>query len=550
MINFTRYTTFIFILLLAAGCAIRVAPTGGDKDTTPPKVLAAAPDTFATNFNSKTIEFEFDEYIQVNDLGGKLVVSPPLENTPEYKIKGKRLVLTLQEPLRPNTTYNFNFGAAIADVNEGTTMSNFNYVVSTGSFIDSLSVSGNVVNAFSLSAEKDVTVMLYTETGDSLPYKSKPAYFAKTDDGGGFTLNYIAPGKYKIFVLKETNNNYLYDSEDEQIAFVDSLVQSEKKPALSFRLFQAPKKKQKLAKNTYTAPGKLVLQFNKPVQNFKLKDLKDSANVNFYTTEYNTKRDSLIVWFTKKPADTLRLAIFDNGIAYDTLKIEVKKTKRAVKGSSGAAQVDTVLRLTLPTIAGGKADRLGRLKITFSHPVTDINWDKVKLYSGTQPVTYTHQYSDSANRQVSIIYPFSDDTEYKLIADKGAFTDVFGFKSDSLKSTFTLKPERDYGTMALNLTLADSLGRTYILQLLNSRNEVLKEMVVTQSQKIDYGTLEAGTYGFRLVIDENKNGKWDTGNYNEHIQPEVVLYSSEKPNIRAAWDLTVEWNLKTKPKLK
>jgi len=174
----------------------------------------------------------------------------------------------------------------------------------------------------------------------------------------------------------------------------------------------------------------------------------------------------------------------------------------------------------------------------------------IKLYSGTQAVAYKHEYTDSANRQVSIIYPFSDDTEYKLLAGKGAFTDVFGFKNDSLKSTFTLKPERDYGTMALNLTLPDSLGRTYILQLLNSKNEVLKEQVITRSQKIDYGFLAAGIYGFRLVIDENKNGKWDTGNYNEHTQPEVVLYSSEKPNIRAAWDLTVEWDLILKRKLK
>lgn len=545
MINFTRYTICLFILLFAAGCAIRVAPTGGEKDTAPPKVLAAAPDTFATNFNSKTIEFEFDEYIQVNDLGGKLVVSPPLESTPEYKIKGKRLVLTLQEPLRPNTTYNFNFGAAIADVNEGTTMSNFNYVVSTGSFIDSLSIAGNVINAFTLGAEKDATVMLYTETGDSLPYKSKPAYFAKTDDSGGFKLSYIAPGKYKIFVLKETNNNYLYDSEDEQIAFIDTLIQSDKKPLLSFRLFQAPKKKQKLVKNTYSAPGKLVLQFNKPVQNFKLKDLKDSANVNFYVTEYNTKRDSLIVWFTKKSSDTLRLAVFDNGIAYDTLKIDArKKTKGAAR--SGAAPVDTMLRITFPTLISGKGDRSGRFKIAFSHPVTTVDWDKVKLYSGLQTITYKHEYSDSANRVVSVIYPFSDDTEYKLVADKGAFTDVFGFKNDSLKTTFTITPERDYGTMALNLTLPDSLGRTYILQLLNSKNEVLKEQVITRSQKIDYGTLPAGTYGFRLVLDENKNARWDTGNYNEHIQPEVVLYSSEKPNIRAAWDLTVEWNLTAK----
>lgn len=528
---------------MAAGCAIRVAPTGGEKDTTPPKVLKALPDTFATNFNSKVIEFDFDEYFQVNDLPGKLVVSPPLENMPEAKIKGKKLTLTLTENLRPNTTYNFNFGSAIADINENTPMKDFSYVFSTGSFIDSLSINGSIINAFSLGLEKDVTVMLYTDTGDSLPYKNKPAYFAKTNDVGSFTLNYIAPGKYKIFALKETNNNYLYDSEDEQIAFVDTLVQSDKKPFLAFRLFRAEKKKQKLVKNTYAAPGKLTLVFNKPVKNFALKNLYDTTNTNFYLTEYNTNRDSLTIWFNKKPADSLRLVVFDNNTGYDTLKIDTKKKSKSAAQRGGASVVDTTLRAMVTTVNSGKAERLGRVKINFSHPVNTIAWSKIKLFSGNDSISYKHEYSDSVNRQISLIYPFSDDTQYKLLADKGAFIDVFGYPSDSIKTSFTLKPERDYGSMALTLTLPDSLPKNYILQLLSSKGDVLKEQLVTRSLKVDYGTLEPGAYSFRLIIDENKNGRWDTGNYIEHIQPEVVLYSSEKPNVRAAWDLAVDWNL-------
>lgn len=546
MIPFLRYILIVACVTAWAGCAIRVAPSGGEKDTTPPKVLKATPDTFATNFNSKTIELEFDEYFQVNDLTNKLVVSPPLENVPETKIKGKKLIISLNNNLRPNTTYNFNFGAAIADINENTPMSNYNYVFSTGSYIDSLTVSGQVKNAFSQGVEKEVTVMLYTDTGDSLPYKSKPAYFAKTDDGGNFNLNYIAPGKYKLFALKETNSNYLYDAEDEQVAFVDTLVSSAKIAFVPLRLFKAEKKMQRLVKNTFAKPGKLTLVFNKPVSNFALTDLKDKDNTNFYITEYNTRRDSLTIWFTKPQKDTLRLAVIDNEPCDTITFYPNKKNKTVDRGSSKNANVDTTLRVSTPFIVGGKAERGNTIELAFSHPVKDIVWSKVKLYSGTDTVPFKHVISDSVNRKATITYPFVEEVEYKLFAPKGAFTDIFGYVADTVKLPFTLKPERDYGTMQLNLTLPDGGTNNYILQLLNSKNEIVKEQLINKSQKIDYGLLLPGSYTFRLIDDSNKNGRWDTGNYLKHIQPETVLYSNEKPNVRSAWDMAVEWDLNKK----
>lgn len=545
MNTFLKYSIALCLLLTAAGCAIRVAPTGGTKDTAAPVLLKASPDTFATNFNSNTIEFEFDEYYQLNDLTNRLVISPPMEKPPIPKIKGKRLILELQEPLKPNTTYNFNFGTAIVDVNEGNAMKDFRYVVSTGTYIDSLSASGTVNNAFTGAPEKDVTVLLYNTAGDSLPYKEKPAYFTKTNDGGSFVLNYLAPGKYKIFALKEANNNYLLDAEDEQIAFIDTLVDVSKYANVSFKLFKPERKKQKLLKKDFAMPGKLVLTFNKPVQNFKLRHLYTPADSAFYFTEYNKTRDSLTVWVKNIKTDSLRLVVSDD-VVLDTLKFNnIRAVKRAARGG-GATKIDTTLTLFAANVQGGKLQRGNTVVLNLNHPVDSVDFSRMKLFSDGAAITYTGTLDTETKRKITIVYPFSDEVNYKLKLEKGSIKDIFGFKNDSASIAFTLKPERDYGSLALNLTLPDK-GGNYLLQLLDSKGNVLKEQRINQSIKVDYGLLEAGTYSYRLIDDVNNNGRWDTGNYLQHKQPESVLYSSERPNVRGAWDLETEWNL-NKPK--
>lgn len=534
------YSLLLAGMLFIAACAIRVPPTGGPEDRTPPKLLAALPDTFTTNFSAKTIEFEFDEYIQVNDLSNKLVVSPPLEKPPIAKLKGKKLVVELQEDLRPNTTYNFNFGGAIADVNEGTAMSDFSYVVSTGSFIDSLSIKGTVNNAFTGAPEKEVTILLYTENADSLPYKTKPAYFTKSNAAGMFSLNYIAPGSYKIFALKETNNNYLFDSDEELIGFIDTLINPVKAGNVTFRLFQPEKRKQKVMKNEFNPPGKALLLFNRPLKNFKLRYKDNLTDSLFYTPEIGKGKDSVTVWFNKKLPDTLNLIAFDNEPIDTLIFYNTKAARRIVR--RGAEKPDTSLTFLPINIKGGKLNRNGGIVFRFNHPVDSIDFSKIKILSGTDAIAYTHTLEPTLKRLLTLNYPFTDETKYRIVFLKGAVRDMFGMKNDSLAIDFTLRPERDYGSLTLNITLPEK-GGNYVLQLLNEKGEVLRDMPINQNQKIDFGILEPAVYSYRLIEDTNNNKVWDSGNYLKHIQPEVVFYSSEKPTIRAAWDLDTEWNL-------
>lgn len=537
-----KYGLLICVVLFAAACAIRVAPTGGPKDETPPKLVSASPDTFSTNFNSNTIEFEFDEYFQLNDLSGRLVVSPPLEKAPIPKIKGKKLILELQEPLKPNTTYNFNFGNAIADVNENKAMAGFNYIISTGGYIDSLRTSGVVTNAYTGLPEKDVTVLLYKGIDDSLPYKEKPAYFAKTIDGGTFTIDYIAPGKYKMFALKETNNNYLVDSDDELIAFTDSLIDVGQNKTAALKLFQPIKSKQKLIKGEFKLPGKLTLRFNRPVKKLKVQNFFNPADTAFYITEPNPKQDSLTLWLTNKLADTLKYIISDEGVALDTIAFNNIRAVRRSGRNTSAVVVDTALTTNYLNLKGGKLDMGNKIVLRFNHPVDSIDFDKIKLLSEGSEVVYTSSLDTVLKRELTIKYLFKEEVNYKLEIPKGAIKDIFGFKNDTLNTAFTLKSERDYGNLTLTITLPDK-GGNYLFNLLNAKGDVLKEMRINSSQKIDFGLLEPANYSFRLIEDLNNNGRWDTGNYFSHKQPEVVYYSTEKPNVRAAWELDAEWKL-------
>jgi hypothetical protein len=198
--------------MLLASCAQVVAPGGGKKDTTPPQVLKYTPDSASLNFKGKTIEILFDEFIQLKDLNTQLIISPPLEFTPDINIRGKSLIIEFngKEVLKDNTTYCISLSNAIQDINENNAKENFSYIFSTGSYIDSLKLNGKVELAFDHKTENGILVMLYSDLNDSVVYKSLPAYFGKTNDEGLFQINNIRAGKYNIRALKDVNANYKY----------------------------------------------------------------------------------------------------------------------------------------------------------------------------------------------------------------------------------------------------------------------------------------------------------------------------------------------------
>ena len=218
----------ICLLLISAmffsGCAKIVAPTGGPKDEEHPLIVEIDPPDKTVNFDSKKISITFNEFIQLKDLNNNLIISPPVEEKPDIKVKGKALVIEFAEELKDSTTYNIYFGNSVQDYNEGNPIENFQYVLSTGSYIDALSIKGQVINSFNLLPEEGVFVMLYKDSEDSVPIKQIPDYISKTNEEGFFQINNISNNQFKLFCLRDFNKNYLFDLPNEDIAYLDSLV--------------------------------------------------------------------------------------------------------------------------------------------------------------------------------------------------------------------------------------------------------------------------------------------------------------------------------------
>jgi hypothetical protein len=206
-------------------CAQVGSPSGGPRDEDPPQVVESDPPNYSTHFTEKKIEITFDEYIVLDNVNQELIASPPMEKKPEVKLRKKTLIIEFEESLKENTTYTFNFGNAIVDLHEGNKLQNFEYVFSTGAVLDSMSVKGTLKYAETLEKPKDpISIMLYSDLRDSVPLTEIPMYVGRSDDSGVFSVNNLRPDTYKVFALKDGNNNLLFDLPSEEIAFLDTAL--------------------------------------------------------------------------------------------------------------------------------------------------------------------------------------------------------------------------------------------------------------------------------------------------------------------------------------
>lgn len=568
-------------LLLISGCANIVTPTGGDKDTTPPKILELVPDNQSLNFTSKSFVISFDEYVQLNDISSQLIVSPPLKSQPEFVIKGKNLVVKFNEELLANTTYTMNFGSAIRDINESNPLEGFTYVFSTGSFIDSLSLRGSVKNALTLQNEKDVLVLLYEDNSDSIPYLKAPYYYAKTDGSGNFALDNLKSGQFKVVVLKDENSSFLYDDFDkEMIGFVDTLVSpyyientnqdkvdilktdsasgskqdtlpAEKgmkkagEKSLPLFIFKEEKNKQYFKKAYSEHYGKLVFIFNKKPEKLVLNTLNTSFKKEWNIQEQSVTGDTIILWLSDVEMDSLKLEIADNGTVLDTIEIALKKHSDKIEtqgGSSKGAKKTIPFKLLIEQ--GKTATTHNAAKdffVTFNHPVKDYVLENFVLKEDSVPVSFVLDSKDPALRKYRINYRWKEEKKYELFIPPATVTDIFDLKNDSIKINFTTQAKSYFGNVEFSIKTQSG---NYVLQLTDDKNNIVFEKPTTGNDKISVEGLEPKSYSLRLVADENNNGKWDTGNYLKKQQAEKIILYPQKVSVRSNWDVEVEWEVK------
>lgn len=560
--TYTTYCSFLFIIsVFICSCAQQARPSGGLLDKTPPKALRYHPDSAATNFNSKSIEITFDEFIQLQDLNTQLLISPPLEYQPDITVKKKTLsiVFDKKEVLKPNSTYTLRFGKALRDLHESTPLEDFKYIFSTGSYIDSLSLEGNVLYAFDHKTDKDVRVMLYTDVNDSAIYKKQPEYFDKTNDAGFFKITNVRPGKYKIVAVKDQNNNYKYD-EGEVVGFIDTLVEAGQNASLSIPLFKEESKKIFLKKKQQEQYGKFSFIFSQGVDSLRMNILNhDQFKDVKQLLQYSKLKDSLTLWIDYLDKDSLVLQFLNGNTVLDTVKFS-----KLIKKEIGLKSSRSPLKLTLKNPVTGAVDLNTSLTFAFSHPLVKIDttipvllkedtlaYKKYPLvYKKTDslfaPVILTSTQKPEL-KKTSRNPLLKENTNYSLLIPSGTFTDFFGLKNDTIKLNWKTKEEKFYGTLQLKVNFDPLLGGDYIIQLLDDKETIVRQNIISSAEIIYYDFLFPQTYKLKVIFDKNKNGRWDTGDYLKKIHAEKTLYNKEAIMIRSNWDLELEWTI-TEPK--
>lgn len=524
-----RFIFFSITILILSNCARTGRPEGGPKDEDAPLFVTANPPYKTVNFDKKEIRLNFNEYIKLKDLNKQLIVSPPLKTPLFVSPQGsasKFLDLSILDTLKENSTYIINFGNAIEDNNEGNKLERFKYVFSTGSYIDSLTTSGEVKDAFLDAKLKNTNVLLYridSSFNDSIVFKTKPNYVTNTLDTTHFNLSNLKKGKYLMIALKENVNDYLFNPKEDKIGFYkdtitlpqDSILEN---PILLFKELQP----YRFRRGKEITKGKIEFGFEGEAENLKVEIISKTPKDFKSISKFEKDKDTLNYWYTPIEADSLNFIVTNNNFI-DTITVKLRKKK-----------IDSLL---LKSTISNTLHLRDTFFIEGNNPITKIDTSKIVLTDkDTLAVSYSSFISKKENK-IGLIFDKKPQEKYKLNILPEAIFDIFEQKNDTLKYHFSTKEIEDYGRITIDIV--NQTSENLIIELLEGKDKdiLVERTFVTESTQLRFNNLEPKTYYFRAIIDTNKNNKWDTGNYLLKSQPEKIIYFTEELELRANYYL-------------
>lgn len=602
-----KYIALLLVIIGFYACASTGMPDGGPYDETPPKFVRATPEPNATNNKRKKISIEFDEYIKLDKASEKVIISPPQNEAPEVKVSGHRVLVEFFDTLRENTTYTIDFGDAIVDNNEDNPLGNFAYAFSTGEHIDTMEVSGTVLSADNLEPVKGIQVGLHKNLEDSAFVKLPFDRISRTDSRGHFTIRGVAPGKYRIYALMDGNQNYFFDSKTEAIAFLDSLVVPDMRPAmrqdtvwneldtlaydtiyevhytrflpdnLILRSFKEENPMQYLVKSEREQLNRFSLYFSAKADTLPTIKGLDFDEKDAFIIESNPRNDTIRYWIKDTvmcerdtltfqmdylatdtlgqlvpKTDTLRMVNkIDKkrrmALAEEALKKEEKeRKKRAKKGDT--LKVEPKF-FAMSVDAPSSLDLNRNIVLKFEEPVEHIDTAAihmaVKVDSLWEDIPFILMGDSVVPRQYQILADWQPGQEYQLKIDSLGIKGIYGLYTNKVENQLKVKTLEDYGTLYLNIVGA---GPHAVVQLLNSSDGVVRQQPVTDKNTCDFYFLQPSTkYYIRLFNDDNNNGVWDTGNYEEKRQPEEVYYFPKVWEMKANFEFEETWDIHAVP---
>lgn len=522
------------ILLLSACAQVREV-TGGEADSKGPVLISSEPPALTTRFASEHILLRFDERVQVEAGRDRLLVSPPLDTPPTIRVvRANEVEIGLNASLRPNTTYTFSLDGAVKDLSEGNYAAGMEYVVSTGDALDSLAIMGGVINAFTGAQEKSVLVMVHAASDTTDFTNSRPLYATRTDSSGAFRLRHMAAGNYLLTALHDQNANYRYDLPNERIAFAMDTVAATTDPhaaPITLRMFQERSAVQTLREATVTDDGAWRLVFARPAEHVLVDDIARSGGVLTWAAEWSNTRDTVLLW----PSDTMALGdglyaiVTENG-ALDTLRYRPLRkmpffTKLDVNVREEGAMLTVELRSSRPIVS------------------TDGELFLLRQDSTAVPFTITESSADRRHLLLTTLaLPRGTNAQFTLLPK--AVHDIYGGYNDTLRVGIGRSAEVRTGTLRVTVASASRIAGSPLLQLLDGQGRSVRAVTLDPvNAHVVWEHLAPGNHGLRLIEDQNGNGRWDTGQWDLGKQPERVWYYTEPLNVRAAWDLGIDWEL-------
>ena len=594
------------LVIIGYSCASMGTPDGGPYDEMPPKFVGSSPKLHAVNTKNKKLELEFDEFIKLEKAAEKVVVSPPQLDQPEIKVVGKKVVIELIDTLKDSTTYTIDFSDAIVDNNEGNPMGHFTYSFSTGASIDTMEVSGTVLNAADLEPIKGIQVGLHKNLNDTAFTKLPFDRVSRTDSRGHFSIRGVAPGKYRIYALMDGNQNYLFDSKTEAIAFSDSIIIPSMMPAtrqdtiwkdtltidtiktvgytrfmpddIILRVFKEENTRQYFSRSQRDKENHFILKFSA-----KADTLPTLKGLNFdekdaFVIEPNAGNDSICYWIKDSlvyQMDTLEIQM--DYLYTDSLNQLVPKTdtiylankltraqkeklakkeaeekekerkKKEKKGEKIEPEPTPFLKMNVD--APSAFDINKNILLTFEEPVVRIDTSAIRVNVKEDTLWVKTPFLFVADsvipRQYEILASWEPEKEYQLQIDSAAIIGLYGLHSNKVEQTLKVKKQDEYGTLLLNLP---GVEQSCIVELMDNSGKVLRQQAVTSEGTADFYYLAPNTkYYIRMFNDRNGNKVWDTGVFEKGIQPEEVYYFPKVWEMKANFEFEETWDVHAVP---
>jgi hypothetical protein len=570
------FLSLAMIAFIVYHCANPRPPSGGPKDIYPPIIIRTSPANYTSNFTEKRIQLYFDEFVKLNDVANQVFISPPQYEMPEITARGKSVIIELQDELLENTTYSIFLGEAIVDITESNPVDNYSFVFSTGDRIDSLAIIGEVRNAFNMELEPDVLVMLYNERydtvpADSAPYLLRPVYVSKTYDDGKFALISLREGRYRLFALKDMNSNFIFDQPGEKIAFCDSMVIPAypvdmavvdsvladtlaipdtslidtagvypDNPYFHLMLFQEIDSTQRLLDARLSREKLLTFVYRYPPVNPSVEFIDIEVDQDSIIDEWNRNRDTLSRWLLAVPADSALFKVMDDTLVLDTVELPLKESESQGFFRRKEEKIPDPLKFK-NNIRKSQLDFSKPLALYFSYPLAEWDFSHAWLITPKDTLIPEIKLEDSLVKRIAVLdYDWKENTNYTLIIDDSIMTDIIGRMNDSTVLSFATKTLEDYGSLIVDINLpGDSMP--YIIQLLDDKEKILDQRTMLISGIQNYDLLIPRKYKLKAIRDANRNGRWDTGNYLQGLQPEQVFYFEKVSDVRPNWELEEKW---------